>query len=398
MRRMLPKPPSPNLNLVNISEIALAVCLIAALGLITFLLVTMKRRAKASELAIEQNSSDSALELLEVLSLTALVVKPNNQVLRATPGAIALGLVRNRDLAQDDLRALVVSASQTSSVETLEADVAVGLGPEKTLLHARAVQLSDANVLVVVEDNTESKRLDDTRRDFIANISHELKTPIGAISLLAEALVDASDDPVAVQKFSKSLRKESKRLTNLIKDVVQLSRIQSAEVVANAEVVDLSTVVMEALDRNSYRAEARNVKITYDAPEGVEVIGDPEMLTVAVKNLIENAILYSEEGAPVGVGLRKVDDVAEIAVIDSGLGIPQEDQTRIFERFYRVDPSRSRATGGTGLGLAIVKHVASTHNGEVKLFSKPGVGSTFTLRIPLADKNVVEQDSVRSQP
>jgi two-component system sensor histidine kinase SenX3 len=395
---MLPKPPSPNLNLVNISEIVLAVCLIAALGLIFFLLVTMKRRAKASELAIEQNSSDSALELLEVLSLTALVVTPNNQVLRATPGAIALGLVRNRDLAQDDLRALVVSASQTSSVETLEADVAVGLGPEKTLLHARAVQLSDANVLLVVEDNTESKRLDDTRRDFIANISHELKTPIGAISLLAEALVDASDDPVAVQKFSKSLRKESKRLTNLIKDVVQLSRIQSAEVVANAEVVDLSTVVMEALDRNSYRAEARNVKITYDAPEGVEVIGDPEMLTVAVKNLIENAILYSEEGAPVGVGLRKVDDVAEIAVTDSGLGIPQEDQTRIFERFYRVDPSRSRATGGTGLGLAIVKHVASTHNGEVKLFSKPGVGSTFTLRIPLADKNVVEQDSDRSQP
>ena len=395
---MLPKPSSPNLNLVNISEIVLAVCLSAALGVILSLLIAMKRRTSANEAAIEQNSSDSALELLGILSLTALVITPNNQVLRATPGAIALGLVKNRELTQDELRALVQSASQTSSVETLEADVAVGLGAEKTLLHARAVQLSDSNVLMVVEDNTESKRLDDTRRDFIANISHELKTPIGAISLLAEALVDASDDPDAVQKFSKSLRKESKRLTNLIKDVVQLSRIQSAEVVANAEVVDLSTVVMEALDRNSYRAEARNVKITYDAPEGLEVIGDPEMLTVAVKNLIENAILYSEEGAPVGVGLRKVENVAEIAVTDSGLGIPQEDQARIFERFYRVDPSRSRATGGTGLGLAIVKHVASTHNGEVKLFSKPGVGSTFTLRIPLADKNVIEQDSDRSQP
>ncbi|CAB4610983.1 MAG: two-component sensor histidine kinase [Actinobacteria bacterium] len=395
---MLPKPSSPNLNLVNISEIVLAVCLAAALGVILSLLIAMKRRTSANEAAIEQNSSDSALELLGILSLTALVITPNNQVLRATPGAIALGLVKNRELAQDELRALVQSASQTSSVETLEADVAVGLGADKTLLHARAVQLSDSNVLMVVEDNTESKRLDDTRRDFIANISHELKTPIGAISLLAEALVDASDDPDAVQKFSKSLRKESKRLTNLIKDVVQLSRIQSAEVVANAEVVDLSTVVMEALDRNSYRAEARNVKITYDAPEGLEVIGDPEMLTVAVKNLIENAILYSEEGAPVGVGLRKVENVAEIAVTDSGLGIPQEDQARIFERFYRVDPSRSRATGGTGLGLAIVKHVASTHNGEVKLFSKPGVGSTFTLRIPLADKNVIEQDSDRSQP
>jgi two-component system sensor histidine kinase SenX3 len=395
---MLPKPSSPNLNLVNISEIVLAVCLAAALGVILSLLIAMKRRTSANEAAIEQNSSDSALELLGILSLTALVITSNNQVLRATPGAIALGLVKNRELAQDELRALVQSASQTSSVETLEADVAVGLGAEKTLLHARAVQLSDSNVLMVVEDNTESKRLDDTRRDFIANISHELKTPIGAISLLAEALVDASDDPDAVQKFSKSLRKESKRLTNLIKDVVQLSRIQSAEVVANAEVVDLSTVVMEALDRNSYRAEARNVKITYDAPEGIEVIGDPEMLTVAVKNLIENAILYSEEGAPVGVGLRNVENVAEIAVTDSGLGIPQEDQARIFERFYRVDPSRSRATGGTGLGLAIVKHVASTHNGEVKLFSKPGVGSTFTLRIPLADKNVIEQDSDRSQP
>ncbi|MEY3662837.1 MAG: hypothetical protein RI919_353 [Actinomycetota bacterium] len=394
----MPTPSSPNLNLVIISEIVLVLCLAASIGVIISLLATIKRRANAAAATDEQNSSDSALELLEVLSLTALVVTPNNQVLRATPRAIALGLVRNRDLSQDGLRALVLSAAQTSSVEALESDVVVGLRSDEVELHARAVKLSDSNVLLVVEDNSESKRLDDTRRDFITNISHELKTPIGAISLLSEALVDASDDPVAVEKFSKSLRKEAKRLTNLIKDVVQLSRIQSAEVVANAEVVDLSTVVMEALDRNSYRAETRSVKITYDAPEGVEVIGDPEMLTVAVKNLIENAILYSDEGAPVGVGLRQVDEVAEIAVTDSGLGIPLEDQTRIFERFYRVDPSRSRATGGTGLGLAIVKHVASTHNGEVKLFSKPGVGSTFTLRIPLADKNVIESDSDGSQP
>jgi two-component system sensor histidine kinase SenX3 len=250
------------------------------------------------------------------------------------------------------------------------------------VLHARAIALSDSNVLLLVEDNTESKRLDDTRRDFITNISHELKTPIGAISLLAEALVDASDDPVAVQKFSKSLRKESKRLSNLIKDVVQLSRIQSAEVVANAEVVDLSTVVMEALDRNSYRAESRNVKITYDAPEGVEVIGDPEMLTVAVKNLIENAILYSDEGAPVGVGLRQVDDVAEIVVTDSGLGIPQEDQARIFERFYRADNSRNRETGGSGLGLAIVKGLIEKHGGTIKASETKGGGATLSVRLP----------------
>ena len=213
---------------------------------------------------------------------------------------------------------------------------------------------------------------------------------------LAEALADAAEDPEAVAKFSKSLRKESKRLSGLIKDIIQLSRIQSAEIVTNAEIVDLSTVVMEAVDRNSFRAENRGLKITYDAPEGVEVVGDPEMLTVAVKNLIENAIIYSDEGASVGVGLRSIDNVAEITVTDSGIGIANSDQGRIFERFYRVDPSRSRKTGGTGLGLAIVKHVALSHNGEVKLFSKPGVGSTFTLRIPRADKNIVVSESERN--
>lgn len=342
-----------------------------------------------------QSLSDGAAELLEVLSAAALVLNPSNLAVRATQGALAFGLLHNRTLTSHDLVELVNKTRESNTIEALDTELTIGLSKDKVYITARAANIGDGNVLLIVDDRTEAKRLDDTRRDFIANISHELKTPIGAISLLAEALADAADDPEAVAKFSKSLGKESKRLSGLIKDVIQLSRIQSAEVVTNAEIVDLSTVVMEAVDRNSYRAENRGLKISYDAPEGIEVVGDPEMLTVAVKNLIENAIIYSDEGASVGVGLRSVDNVAEITVTDSGIGIAKAEQGRIFERFYRVDPSRSRKTGGTGLGLAIVKHVALSHNGEVKLFSKTGVGSTFTLRIPRADKNIVVSESER---
>lgn len=342
-----------------------------------------------------QSLSDGAAELLEVLSAAALVLNPANLAVRATQGALAFGLLQNRSLTSADLVELVNKTRESNTIEALDTELTIGLSKDKVYITARAANIGEGNVLLIVDDRTEAKRLDDTRRDFIANISHELKTPIGAISLLAEALADAADDPEAVAKFSKSLGKESKRLSGLIKDVIQLSRIQSAEVVTNAEIVDLSTVVMEAVDRNSYRAENRGLKITYDAPEGIEVVGDPEMLTVAVKNLIENAIIYSDEGASVGVGLRSVDNVAEITVTDSGIGIASSEQGRIFERFYRVDPSRSRKTGGTGLGLAIVKHVALSHNGEVKLFSKTGVGSTFTLRIPRADKNIVVSESER---
>jgi two-component system sensor histidine kinase SenX3 len=342
-----------------------------------------------------QSLSDGAAELLEVLSAAALVLNPANLAVRATQGALAFGLLQNRTLTSPDLVDLVNKTRESNTIEALDTELTTGLSKDKVYITARAASIGDGNVLLIVDDRTESKRLDDTRRDFIANISHELKTPIGAISLLAETLADAADDPEAVAKFSKSLGKESKRLSGLIKDIIQLSRIQSAEVVTNAEIVDLSTVVMEAVDRNSFRAENRGLKISYDAPEGIEVVGDPEMLTVAVKNLIENAIIYSDEGASVGVGLRSVDNVAEITVTDSGIGIANSEQGRIFERFYRVDPSRSRKTGGTGLGLAIVKHVALSHNGEVKLFSKTGVGSTFTLRIPRADKNIVVSESER---
>jgi two-component system sensor histidine kinase SenX3 len=389
--------PSPSLEAVTNTDAWLIFAVGFGLGaVIVGGSVLRIRRNVLDKFEQAQSLSDGAAELLEVLSAAALVLNPANLAVRATQGALAFGILQNRTLTSPDLVELVNKTRDSNNIEALDVELSTGLSKDKVYITARAANIGDGNVLLIVDDRTESKRLDETRRDFIANISHELKTPIGAISLLAEALADAAEDPEAVAKFSKSLRKESKRLSGLIKDVIQLSRIQSAEIVTNAEIVDLSTVVMEAVDRNSFRAENRGLKISYDAPEGVEVVGDPEMLTVAVKNLIENAIIYSDEGASVGVGLRSVDNVAEITVTDSGIGIANSDQGRIFERFYRVDPSRSRKTGGTGLGLAIVKHVALSHNGEVKLFSKPGVGSTFTLRIPRADKNIVVSESERN--
>jgi two-component system sensor histidine kinase SenX3 len=237
--------------------------------------------------------------------------------------------------------------------------------------------------MLLVDDRTESKQLEDTRRDFVANVSHELKTPIGAIGLLAEAIQGATDDSEMVKKFAESMQKESQRLANLVQELIQLSKVQGARVGENSTEVDLAAVITDAVDRNLLIAEQRNIRVVSSAEPGTVVLGDYEMLVTAVRNLIENAIVYSNPASQVGIGLKVVDGVAEIAVTDSGLGISESDQKRIFERFYRVDPSRSRETGGTGLGLSIVKHVAANHGGEVKLFSQPGVGSTFTLRLPI---------------
>lgn len=333
---------------------------------------------------------DGAAEVLDVLATAGMVIDGSNTVLRSTAGAQAYGLVQSRLLIHSVLVDLVDRVRESGETETLEADLTTGLRGNHFFVHARAARLGETFVLLTVEDRTESKRLEDTRRDFVANISHELKTPIGAVGLLAEALQDATDDPVLVKKFAGNLYRESRRLAHLVQDIIQLSRLQSAEVVTNAQLIDLAGVISEGAERNLVIAENKNIKIAVAAPAGIQVFGDHEMLVMAVKNLIENAVLYSEDNSQVGVGLRVENGIAEIAVTDSGVGIPADEQDRIFERFYRVDPSRSRQTGGTGLGLSIVKHVAMKHRGEVRLFSQPGLGSTFTLRIPIADSTANE--------
>ncbi|MEN9730999.1 MAG: hypothetical protein RL488_309 [Actinomycetota bacterium] len=348
--------------------------------------------AKYDEAAV---ISDGAAELLEVLAEAGIVLSAQNKVVRATTSALAMGLIRDRALVHKNLLELVNTARESKTIEIVEVELVAGIkGARKLFVRARAVDLGSGSVLLIVDDKTEAQRLDETRRDFMANISHELKTPVGAIGLLSEAILDNTGDPELVQKFSENVLKESKRLSALVKDIIQLSRIQAAETVIGAELIELDDVVRDAIDRNAFKAERRKVKIEYIAEKNIRVIGDEEMLAVAFKNIIENAIVYSPEGSKVGVSLEKSGNVAEVKVVDNGVGISREDQKRIFERFYRTDPARSRETGGTGLGLSIVKHVITSHLGEIKLSSKPGIGSTFTLRLPLADKKLVAKKKV----
>lgn len=324
-----------------------------------------------------------AAQVVDVLATAGVVLDQSNNVLRASPGAVQFGLVQNRRLIHGSLVQLVDDARTKSGAVSKDIELETGLKRDTVWVHARAAKFGDRYVMLLVDDRTESKKLEETRRDFVANVSHELKTPIGAISLLTEAISGATDDPAMVQKFAESLQKEAQRLANIVQELIQLSRVQGAKLSESSGELDLVTVIADAVDRNLVLAEQHEIKLASNASGAVKFFGDYEMLTTAVRNLIENAIVYSEPGGQVGVGLKVVDGVAEIAVTDSGIGIPESEQERIFERFYRVDPSRSRETGGTGLGLAIVKHAAYNHRGEVKIFSKVGVGSTFTLRLPL---------------
>jgi len=231
-------------------------------------------------------------------------------------------------------------------------------------------------------DESEAVRLDGLRRDFVANVSHELKTPVGAVALLAEAVLDAADERYEVRRFATKILNEANRLGTLVTELIALSRLQGADRLPELATVEVDKVVHEALARCRLAAESANIRITVDPPSGLLVNGDATLLVTALANLLGNAVSYSPAGSPVSVRRRRVNGLVEITVTDRGLGIAPEHQERVFERFFRVDQTRSRATGGTGLGLAIVKHVAASHGGDVQLWSKPGTGSTFTLRIP----------------
>jgi two-component system sensor histidine kinase SenX3 len=342
------------------------------------------RRRAARAAAAEFDAFETvAASVIDVIASAGVVLDQFNTVIRSTPGAVQLGLVQGRHLIHSSLVKLAEAARVHDGVQSLDVELETGLGREPAWVHARASKFADRYVMLVVEDRTEARKLEETRRDFVANVSHELKTPIGAIGLLAEAIQNATDEPEMVAKFTGSLIRESHRLGQLVQEVIQLSKVQGAKLQESAVDVNLAQVVADSVERNSLLAEQRNVKITTGEAPRLIIHGDYEMLTTALRNLIENAVVYSEPGSQVGVGLREVSGVAEISVTDSGIGIPESEHDRIFERFYRVDPSRSRETGGTGLGLSIVKHAAANHGGEVRLFSRPGLGSTFTLRLPI---------------
>ena len=247
--------------------------------------------------------------------------------------------------------------------------------------------LTDNSYAIVYgSDESENVRMENARRDFVANVSHELKTPVGGMALLAEALLQDPTDPEMVEYFGNKLQKEAHRMGEMITDLISLSKLQGAEALPDMAPVRVDDIVDDAVARNLVAAENHGIELNRGQRLGLRVMGERAMLTVAVSNLITNAINYSPSGQPVSVTQKLVrDNVVLIRVTDRGIGIAPEDQKRVFERFYRVDKARSRSTGGTGLGLAIVKHVVANHGGTITLWSRPGTGSTFTIELPLYD-------------
>ncbi len=318
-----------------------------------------------------------------------VVLNRVGDVVLANAAAVELGLVRG---SCPDERAWKAAQRARDTSEVVQVDLSPlehgarsGRGPTAVLGEVRP--LGDGFTVIDASDESDAVRLEATRRDFVANVSHELKTPVGAVALLAEAVLDAADDPHEVRRFCTKILNEATRLGALVTELIALSRLQGAERLPELATVEVDEVVREALDRCRLVAEAANIRITVDPPSGLLLDGDATLLVTALSNLIDNAVSYSPPGCPVSVSRRLADGFVEIAVTDRGLGIAPEHQERVFERFFRIDQARSRATGGTGLGLAIVKHVAANHGGDVQLWSRPGTGSTFTLRVPAHPEN-----------
>lgn len=363
---------------------SLALGLFVGAGFASLLYFAAKRGQRVANV-VTPRVPDGVSQVLDALESAGIVVDPSGNVIKASPGALAMGLVRDGVLVNEELRSLANEVRDSGESLTRSFDISRGrFGDASVHLDVRCARLGTRFVLLLAQDNTESQRLDEVRRDFIANISHELKTPIGAVGLLAEALEPAADDPEQVRKFAKRLSQEAARLARITREIIDLSRLQAADALHAPELLDVDRIIAQAVDQNRVAAEATGVTLTAGGDKRLQVYGDEALLVVAVHNLIANAITYSPPGGRVGVGVSRSGSLVSIAVTDQGVGIPDEDRDRVFERFFRVDQARSRHTGGTGLGLSIVKHTVQNHGGEVKVWSRVGHGSTFTIRLPEA--------------
>ncbi|TDT75750.1 two-component system sensor histidine kinase SenX3 [Arthrobacter sp. AG258] len=372
---------------------------LVGLALGTFGVLAFRVSEKQRELlevdAGEPALPDGAAEVLAVVGRAFVVLDDVDGVVRASPAAYAYGLVRGHTVVHKELLDMTAGVRRDGVILEKQLELPRGpLGQGTIIVQVRAAMLGEEYILLLADDRTEITRTEEIRNDFVANVSHELKTPVGAISLLAEALESSADDEEAVRRFAKRMHKESARLAALVQDIIELSRLQGASVTQQGGPVDINAVIAEAVDRSQLPAESKNISIVVGGRTEGKVFGDQDLLVTALRNLIDNAIRYSPANTRVGIGVRSREGLVSISVTDQGEGLTPEDQERVFERFYRVDAARSRQTGGTGLGLSIVKHVASNHGGEVTLWSQPGQGSTFTLRLP----EMEGQDSDRPVP
>ncbi|TXK19340.1 cell wall metabolism sensor histidine kinase WalK [Homoserinibacter sp. GY 40078] len=348
--------------------------------------VAAHARGQRAAAVVSPAVPDGVEEVVDALESAGVVLDSSNNVVTCSTAAVSLGLVWNHVLVHQELVDLVDRVRREGLASNEEMQLPRGpFGDAQVHLLVRAAPLGSRYVLLLADDRTEAYRLEDVRRDFVANISHELKTPIGAIGLLAEALESAADEPDEVQRFARRLTVEAERLRSLTHEIIELSRLQAADALEHAERVKVDSIVAQAVDANRVSAESHRITIVAQADSTAVVWGDESMLVTAVHNLIANAIQYSPDGTRVGVGVMHRDGAIEIAVTDQGVGIPESERDRVFERFFRVDSARSRQTGGTGLGLSIVKHVVQNHGGDVRVWSQQGRGSTFTIRLPEAE-------------
>ncbi len=379
---------APSLRSVTVVGVLLGLAVGLLLGVLVMRQVD-RRRAPAPPpppVAVAEQAPvpPSSVEVIDALPVAVAVLDREDAVVLANRSAVELGVVRGGRVVVAELRRLVRDVRQTGASREVVVELAVArLVRVPEAVRVRLVPVGElGHVALLVEDVTEARRVEAVRRDFVANVSHELKTPVGAMALLAEALQDASHDPEAVRRFAGRAQHEAGRLARLVQELIDLSRLQGADPLPEPTLVPVDQVVAEAVDRTRTTASARGIEIVRGGERGTTVRGSESQLVTAVGNLIENAVHYSAEHTRVAVAVRRREGAVEISVTDQGMGIAEKDLERVFERFYRADPARSRATGGTGLGLAIVKHVATNHGGEVSVWSVEGSGSTFTLRLP----------------
>lgn len=374
--------------LVQVS-LGIALAIIAAVvGFVVGGVIVPRLNARREQRAAEQQGPSRLEVLREVYNqapFALAVVDRHQDVVLYNRRAAELGIVDDRLLVEPVWRAARTTFTRGgTSAFDLPAKVIAGrrripsVSGRSELLGGHGGQF----VVVFADDDSEHRRMEAARRDFVANVSHELKTPVGAMAVLAEALIESKDDPESVEYFGGRVVSEAHRLGRMVTELIELSRLQGAERIRDLQPVDVDDVVDEAIRRSASAAEAAGITLITDSPSGLEVTGDRTLLVTALTNLISNGVNYSPERTPVSI-TRAIDgDRVMLRVTDRGIGIAPDQQGRVFERFFRVDKARSRATGGTGLGLAIVKHVAQNHNGAVGVWSRPGTGSTFTLELP----------------
>lgn len=350
----------------------------------------MKRRNTFETLGQDRTLPDLLKTTLAQLEGASMVLAPGDIPIYQNEKITEFGILKENRIESQELLALV-RVVRRSGVRH-QGSIEIARGPIGQGIHELTVNViplnKDSLVLVMLSDESEAQRIHEVRRDFVANISHELKTPIGALSLLSEAVLGAKDDPEAVKKFATRMQVESKRLTDLVQEIIMLSRVQDSDPLKVAQEFAVNDLIKVAVDQCTTSADARQIKMVFSESADCAVKGDREQLIMAIDNLIENAINYSPQGTVVSITSKIEDEIVTIAVTDQGIGIPESEIDRIFERFYRVDPARSRQTGGTGLGLSIVKHVITKHGGEINVWSAENVGSTFSIRLPIISQRM----------